>query len=57
MPNGNVDELVQFLNENCDIIEIKRNELTVDDERPLYYQTGIGIQHFVTKLEDAFQCT
>lgn len=57
-PNGrgDGDELIKFLKDNVDV-RPPTQDGTVDAEgRPLYYLTGVGIQHYFEKLEEAFSC-
>ena len=57
-PNGNGDgeEIIKFLKDNCDVREATQDGADGSKERPTYYLTGVGIQHYIGKLQDAFNC-
>jgi hypothetical protein len=57
-PNGKGDgiDLIKFLKDNVDVRPPTQDGAVDTDGRPLYYLTGVGIQYYNEKLEEAFSC-
>ena len=49
------DKIVDFLRENCDVMEESGGSSESNDEWPEWNQIGVQLQHFMDKLNNTFK--